>query len=137
MLPGPVERWISSYEDESWGATKAHHFDSGGGVVTPRRGVSYNDFPRRLTDAEVDVELAVAEQLQGILSREELITEDGQPAVDVLTWRWPLFIMARYVLHLDEDGSRLYALTIGSPQDPRKHPEAVKRFQDSFHVATD
>ncbi len=128
LLPGTPETWQTEFESQAFGHTEVHHVSSVDYSGLTMCGVAYNDYPRELTDAEIEAELDHARTLPDVVSVHRLEVE-GQPGIEVVTKQWPIHMVTRYVIH---DRSRLYSMQIGSPQDPQNDQQKVDRFFNSF-----
>ncbi|MBT6483853.1 MAG: hypothetical protein HOK71_04175 [Planctomycetaceae bacterium] len=135
ILPGKPEFWQTEYESPSFGHMECDHVSSGfGDSPMPKYGVAITDYPRKLTESEIETELAVARSLKEtgvrVISTRELDVE-GQPAVETASKKGPIYMMQRHIMY---DGNRLYSVQIGSTRDPRNNQERVDRFFNSFQM---
>ncbi len=134
-LPDTAEQWTTDFESPTYGEVICHHASAsdGDGYFFSS---AYNDFPRKLTEAEAQSELKHAITLPGtganILSWTKLTIEDV-PAYQVVSEKGPIYIVARFFIL---DAQRFFSLQVGSRVDPRKNPDRVDRFFRSFHSKT-
>ncbi len=132
-FPGTPEPWNTEFESPKYGQTEVYHVsvESNGMLL----GVNYNDYPRELTDSEVQAELKIAYTLPDtgaeILETSEVEVADV-PAIEVISKTGPIYMVGRYFI---TDSQRLYSLQCGSTRDVRNDRREIDRFFDSFHLA--
>lgn len=134
-LPGAPEPWVTHFDSPKYGRTDVQHVTT---VANETMfGVTYNDYPRSLSDEEVQSELKLVYTLPGtgaeILETSE-VKVATQPAIEVVAKTGTIISVARYFI---DDAKRLYSLQIGGQNDPRQDPESVERFFESFQLKND
>ena len=91
-------------------------------------GVSYNDYPRMLSETEEKTELDNTKTVPGLIESSK-VKIGNTTAVQVVSNNWGLYQVGLYFIH---DSRRLYSIQIGGPQDPREDKATVDLFFDSF-----
>lgn len=131
-FPSAPEPWKNEGEMPDYGQTDFHYLTSkSSGMMF---GVNYNDYPRDLTDFEVDSELKNAYTLPDtgaqILATSEVPVADI-PAIEVISKTGPIYMVGRFFI---SDARRLYSLQVGSTRDVRGDRKAIDRFFNSFQL---
>lgn len=134
LLPKHPESWQTSFESEIFGAMTIFHVTAHDEESETTFGVAYHDYPRELTEEEVEHELDYANTLPGtgaeIMSIEEMEIQ-GLPAFEIASRIGPISQISRYCI---VDQNRLYSIHVGSPSDPRKYDEKTDSFFNSFKL---
>ena len=134
-LPGAPEPWVTHFDSPNYGRTEVQHVST---VANETMfGVAYNDYPRPLSDEEVESELKLTYTLPGTgaeILETSKVKVANQPAIEVVAKTGPIISVARYFI---ADSQRLYSLQIGGQNDPRQDPESVERFFGSFQLVND
>lgn len=132
-FPGKPEPWKTKFVSPDYGPTDAYHVSAE--FEKTMFGVNFNDYPRQLTEVEVNAELKQAYTLPGTGAK-ILATTDikmaGGPSIEVISKTGPIYIVGRFFV---TDARRLYSLQVGSLRDPRKDRVRIDRFFESFQLA--
>lgn len=132
-FPRKPEPWKTKFVSPDYGPTDVYHVSAE--FEKTMFGVNFNDYPRNLTEAEVNAELKQAYTLPGTGAK-ILATTDikmaGGSSIEVISKTGPIYIVGRFFV---TDARRLYSLQVGSLRDPRKDRVRIDRFFDSFQLA--
>lgn len=126
------EPWDSKYESPKFGKVSVHHIGAQHGDTM--LCVTYSDYPRELSQPEVQEELKHVHTLPGTGAEilETLNTNVGElPAIQSATKHGPVFMVQRHFIH---NNRRLYSLQFGSARDPRHDQEKLDHFFNSFSL---
>ena len=135
-LPGPPKPWPTNFSWKEFEKIDVQHVSNQSTGLLFK--VSWNDYPRELTDKEVKEVVNDARSLGDdrceVLDMAEVTVADI-PAVQVLTKVetafGSIYNLSRYFMSHDQ---RLYSLAVGGARDPRQRQADVDRFFNSFQL---
>jgi tetratricopeptide (TPR) repeat protein len=145
LLPGLPEVWQTETKNSADGRMDHRHFDAQletgrftVGDVTTKVGVTYCDFPRMLSDAEIERELSL-ESLGTQAGARTIsylpVSVDGYAGREVVTVRTKgqtaFYLYGRYTV---VGRRRLYSVQCGSPKKLDLGEDGIDRFFSSFKV---
>ena len=125
-FPGTPETWVTHFESPEYGSTTVQHVSATFSTMT--YGVSYNDYPRVLSEKEAKTELDNTNTVPGLIESSE-VKIGNTTAVQIVSKSWGVYQVALYFIH---NSRRLYSIQIGGPQDPREDKATMDLFFDSF-----
>ena len=92
--------------------------------------ISYNDYPRALSDEEAEEELSHLKSVTGLMDFSEKKIA-GLDCIQITTKNGPIYQVGRFVLVQNQ---RLYSFQTGSTMEPEQIRVHIEKFFDSVRI---